>query len=452
LPFSRCTLSPPHSPTPSSQRHRRHRHATTNRITNSGFGYDANGNMTADGNNTLVYDAENRLLSATNGGASGSYTYDGNNLRVKKVSGGTTTVYIFSGTKVIAEYDNGAVPTSPTREYIYSGAALLAKIDSSGSTYYHPDQLSNRLTTDSSGNVLAQMGHYPFGDSWYNTSSEKWLFTSYERDSESGNDYAMARSYVNRLGRFSSPDPLGGSSADPQSLNRYAYTLNDPGNLIDPLGLQQTKLYLPPLTKYDAYDPFRLIDIPVFTNVEWEYIDASPTGVVNLTTGQTLAQMGWEQDLRGIFEVGTFLGWASEFITLNLNDTSLEDRESGGGVSGVGGSNKTSQQTGPNFEANQQCQRHYLMSKYGPASRPFISAFSVFSFFSDNPGPAVKTTVALETAKFSLIFMAKVAGAAPETISGLGMALLIPTVVATLEDAEAGLACKDVSGANNPFQ
>ena len=31
-----------------------------------------------------------------------------------------------------AEYDNGAAPGSPSREYIYSGGALLAKIDSTG--------------------------------------------------------------------------------------------------------------------------------------------------------------------------------------------------------------------------------------------------------------------------------------------------------------------------------
>src|SRR5258708_5207455 len=34
-----------------------------------------------------------------------------------------------------------------------------------------------------------------------------------ERDSESGNDYAMMRSSVNRLGRFSSPDLLAGSTS-----------------------------------------------------------------------------------------------------------------------------------------------------------------------------------------------------------------------------------------------
>ena len=45
------------------------------------------------------------------------------------------------------------------------------------------------------------------------------------------------RSYVNRLARFSSPDPLAGSLSIPQSLNRYGYSLADPLNLLDPSGL-----------------------------------------------------------------------------------------------------------------------------------------------------------------------------------------------------------------------
>jgi RHS repeat-associated protein len=211
--------------------------ATTNQITGSPYSYDANGNMTNDGNNTLVYDAENHVLSATNGGASGTYTYDGNSLRVKKASGSTTTVYIFAGSKVIAEYDNGAAVGSPSREYIYSGSSLLAKIDSSSTKYYHQDQLSNRVVTDSSGNTLEQLGHYPFGESWYNATNDKLLFTTYERDAESGNDYAMMRSYVNRLARFSSPDPLSGSTGSPQTLNRYAYTAGDPVDFTDPTGM-----------------------------------------------------------------------------------------------------------------------------------------------------------------------------------------------------------------------
>jgi RHS repeat-associated protein len=210
---------------------------TTNRISQSPYAYDADGNMTNDGqNNSMVYDAENRLVSINAGSA--TYSYDAKSLRVKKVAGRTTTVYIFSGTKVVAEYENGAAPNAPTRECIYSGGALLAKIEGGATTYYHTDQLSIRMATDSSGNVVGQQGHYPFGEAWYqNNTTTKWLFTSYERDAESGNDYAVFRYNVNRLGRFASPDPLGGSPSDPQSLDRYAYVLNDPVNLVDPLGL-----------------------------------------------------------------------------------------------------------------------------------------------------------------------------------------------------------------------
>ncbi len=208
-----------------------------------GFGFDANGNLTSEPPPvpyTYQYDAENRQVSMTTGGTTANYSYDGNGLRVKKQTGtsGPYTVYIFSGTKVVAEYDNGAAPTAPTREYIYSGSVLVAKIEGSATNYFHQDHLSNRVVTDSTGTVAEQKGHYPFGESWYEGATpNKLKFTSYEREAESGNDYAIFRTYVNRLGRFKRPDPIAGALADPQSLNRYAYVRNDPANLVDPLGL-----------------------------------------------------------------------------------------------------------------------------------------------------------------------------------------------------------------------
>jgi hypothetical protein len=56
----------------------------------------------------------------------------------------------------------------------------------------------------------------------------------------------MARRY-SVGGRFSQPDPYGGSYnfGDPQSMNRYAYTKNDPVNFRDPSGLDETS----PLTR-----------------------------------------------------------------------------------------------------------------------------------------------------------------------------------------------------------
>jgi RHS repeat-associated protein len=220
--------------------------ALTNRPDNMCF--DASGNLMTETSvspcppsaPTYTYDAENRLVNYM--GSSATYTYDGNGLRVKKAASGTTTVYIFSGRKVITEYDNGAAPTAPSREYIYSGGALLAKIESGTSTYFHSDHLSNRVLTDSSGNSLGQRGHYPFGENWYESgTTTKLKFTTYERDTETipaNNDYAMARTYINRFGRFTSADPVAGSLRNPQSLNRYTYGRNVPVSIIDPSGMR----------------------------------------------------------------------------------------------------------------------------------------------------------------------------------------------------------------------
>jgi RHS repeat-associated protein len=168
----------------------------------------------------------------------GTYTYDGNGLRVSKSASSTTTVYLFSGSKVVAEYDNGAAPSSPSREYIYLSGALLAKIESGATVYFHRDHLSNRVLTDSSGNILGQRGHYPFGETWYESgTTTKFKFATYERDSESTNDYARARSYADRFGRFASPDSVESAKGqNAQGLNRYPYVTSDPVNLTDPSG------------------------------------------------------------------------------------------------------------------------------------------------------------------------------------------------------------------------
>jgi RHS repeat-associated protein len=76
-----------------------------------------------------------------------------------------------------------------------------------------------------------------------NTCSTRYRFTGYERDAETaygtsaGNDYAFARYYNARLGRFMSADPLDGGITDPQTLNHYSYVGNNPLSRIDPKGL-----------------------------------------------------------------------------------------------------------------------------------------------------------------------------------------------------------------------
>jgi RHS repeat-associated protein len=64
-------------------------------------------------------------------------------------------------------------------------------------------------------------------------------FTSKERDVETGLDYFGARYYASTQGRFTGTDPLlsSGRLEDPQTWNRYSYTLNNPLCLLDPTGM-----------------------------------------------------------------------------------------------------------------------------------------------------------------------------------------------------------------------
>jgi RHS repeat-associated protein len=63
-------------------------------------------------------------------------------------------------------------------------------------------------------------------------------FTGYQKDIETNLDFAEARMYENRYGRFTAVDPLitSGRSANPQTFNRYVYVGNSPLRRVDPAG------------------------------------------------------------------------------------------------------------------------------------------------------------------------------------------------------------------------
>jgi RHS repeat-associated protein len=129
----------------------------------------------------------------------------------------------------------------------------VASRNSSGNVFYwFADQLgSTRTITDANGNLCYDAEFTPYGQEISHTERlqttacpPSYKFTGYERDPETtagsadtGLDYAFARFYSSRLGRFLSADPLGGSIGDLQSHNAYAYVLNNPLTLVDALGL-----------------------------------------------------------------------------------------------------------------------------------------------------------------------------------------------------------------------
>ena len=78
----------------------------------------------------------------------------------------------------------------------------------------------------------------PFGDGQSCTGTN-WgfnFFTDDPHDSESNLEHTWFRQLSASEGRWLSPDPYMGSMdiGDPQSLNRYAYVLNNPVNYWDP--------------------------------------------------------------------------------------------------------------------------------------------------------------------------------------------------------------------------
>lgn len=209
-----------------------------------GYTFDANGNVIVDftgrqftfnGDNkqTQVKDAANKLV--------GKYLYDGEGKRVKKLTYDQygvekdVTVFVYSGGKLIAEYTTEAPPTNPTTRFTVT--------DGLGSP---------RVILDSAGEVVSRRDFLPFGeeidpDETYRKTNHKYgeadqvrqKFTGYEHDDETGLDFAEARMYENRHGRFTAVDPLlaSGKSDNPQTFNRYVYVGNDPVNVTDPLGL-----------------------------------------------------------------------------------------------------------------------------------------------------------------------------------------------------------------------
>jgi RHS repeat-associated protein len=206
-----------------------------NRIVDTGYSYDAAGNLTAEPGRTYQYDAENRLASINNGSVA-THVYNAEGQRVRKTAGGTTTEYIYGPGGVVAE----KVGSTWTVGYVYLNGALLAQYKN-GTTYFAlKDHLgSTRVLTTVSGTVYESYDYAPYGEpvgtSGAGTTRK---FTGKERDSESGLDYFGARYYVSLSGRFLTPDwPfIDQQPGNPQSWNLYHYARNNPLAFTDPTG------------------------------------------------------------------------------------------------------------------------------------------------------------------------------------------------------------------------
>ena len=97
---------------------------------------------------------------------------------------------------------------------------------------------SVRHLTDGAGNVMLSRSYDAFGNLRQSTGTgvTRLGFTGELQDQMTGLVYLRARHYHTVLGRFLQRDSFRGFQQRPQSLNRYAYTENNPVNHRDPSG------------------------------------------------------------------------------------------------------------------------------------------------------------------------------------------------------------------------
>ena len=166
------------------------------------------------------------------------YVYDPMHRLIQKNVDGTKTRYVYSGWQRLADYD-GTSDILQNR-YVY-GSGLdepLITVSAGGVlTYMHADQLGSiAALTNDTGVVTERYAYSPWGAS-NSLSGTTFGFTGQRYDAETGLYYFKNRYYSPALGRFLQPDPLVYSD----SLNIYSYAVNDPLNMIDPLGLESCK-------------------------------------------------------------------------------------------------------------------------------------------------------------------------------------------------------------------
>ena len=206
---------------------------TTNRRTDTGYQYDVNGNVTQmpDGT-TYSYDGANRLINRQ---LPNDTAYDLSNRRVWD---GSRIYYYGPNGQLLAKYQpyfSGSSNFQRTSVNVWFGRKLIRETDP-GNASHQRWVMTDRLGSVRVNGDGQRSNYYPYGQEMQATPDGRTKFATYYRDAP-GLDYANQRYYSNAGGRFLTPDPSSGrSQANPGSWNRYAYTMGDPINGIDPKG------------------------------------------------------------------------------------------------------------------------------------------------------------------------------------------------------------------------
>ena len=183
-----------------------------------------------------------------------TFTYDGDGNRVKKDEDSVVTHY--PGRHYESTIGSGST------KYYYAGGQLIAFERSPeyginyGRRFVFRDHLgSTSVIVNDKGEKLWEDRFYPFGDVRYTYRkgddpsfplqtqyryTSQWFEDGLGASAENGLDRGLyfygARWYDSSLGRFVQPDTIVPEPGNPQSLNRYSYSANNPLRFVDPTG------------------------------------------------------------------------------------------------------------------------------------------------------------------------------------------------------------------------
>jgi RHS repeat-associated protein len=231
---------------------------TGNELTSDGtydYSYDADGNLitrtdiaTGD-ETTYAYDFRNRLTAVDQvvGGVTtvlATYTYDALDRRIGTSEGGATTwtVYDGTGTDPLLDFDGSGTQTAryldgPTAAGV--DAVLARETPSGGVAWYLTDRLGSvGDLVDNSGAVLDHIDYTAFGTPTQSTPSEgdRFEYAGLDYDPATGLNLAVHRAQDPATGRWISQDPIGFIGGD---TDLYRYAGNNPLNSRDPSGLEE---------------------------------------------------------------------------------------------------------------------------------------------------------------------------------------------------------------------
>ncbi|MGB8323369.1 MAG: RHS repeat-associated core domain-containing protein, partial [Candidatus Acidiferrum sp.] len=175
------------------------------------------------------------VIALRGNGSMVSFKYDPFGRRIYKSSSSATSIYAYDGDNLVEETDGSGVAVARYSQGLNIDEPL-AMLRSGTTSYYQADGLGSLSSLSNTSGALANTYTYDsFGNLTASTGSltNSFRYSGREFDTETSLYYYRARYYDPQTGRFMREDPFG-FQAGP---NFYAYTLNQPSNFRDPLGL-----------------------------------------------------------------------------------------------------------------------------------------------------------------------------------------------------------------------